>query len=65
MHPAYYVICEYSYEIDGRHFPKGYIHWKPKEQRPIINKAWRRATDSEIDEYIKKTGHFDMRTIIK
>lgn len=50
MYPAYYVICENGYEIEGTKFYTGQIDWKPKGCRPIINKDWKKATDDEVDE---------------
>lgn len=65
MYPAYYIICVCSYEVDGAEVYKGMIKWKPKECRPILNKKWRRATDEEIEVWLKKTGNIDARKVYK
>ena len=66
MWKAYYIICvqAYIYEDTKTEYKTGDIQWKPKECRPIQNPAWRRATDTEVDEWITKTGKYDMRQTI-
>lgn len=64
MYPAYYIICVNPYEYEGKEFYFGYIEWKPKGCRPIINPAWRKATDEEVDDWLKKgRDKIDMRTL--
>ena len=65
MYKSYYIICVNSYEIDGTYIQLGKVEWKPKECMPIINNDWEIATDKEIDEWLYRTGDFDMRTVSK
>lgn len=61
---GYWVILQHTYDLDGKHFPKGRMHFHTS-QRPIMNKDWRRATQEEIDtKQISKDGnYFNLRFV--
>lgn len=60
---GYWVICVKSYEIDGREIPKGRMDYHVST-RPIINNAWRRATQEEIETRDYHKGNaFNLRNV--
>jgi len=60
---GYWVICQYSYEVDGIEIPKGRMDFH-ESIRPIQNKCWRRATQEEIDTRQRFKGNtFNLRFV--
>jgi len=45
---GYWIICQYSYEVDGIEIPRGRMSFHTST-RPVMNPVWRRATEDEIE----------------
>lgn len=60
---GYWVICTQSYEIDGLEVPKGRMDYYTST-RPIMNPAWRLATQEEIDTKQRfKANWFNLKNV--
>ena len=60
---GYWVICVSSYEVNGIEIPRGRMDYHTSI-RPIVNTAWRRATQEEVDtrQYYKGNA-FNLRNV--